>query len=306
MTAVRFLCLLFPRLGVQVALQSRPELGGRPTVLISGRGAAALVSAASTEAAARGVVPGMTPAQARARCTNATFLPDNAGDCLEELERISSILRTRATTPVAIISREELLLDLDNLPRHLGTDEAQVAARVTNLVRMWTGLSVRAGVGSTRAEVREAARGARLRPAVRPPVLAWDEAPVVPAPADPVAAEVPVPSGTPPLAVRARVHRAAARMQTILVAREQSFRELRLTLSRADGRVESVRRLLQPSADVTASLVELGAWLTDDRLHDAAMVRLEVARLGPDVAVEPAVAVQQSWSRRDVALRAAG
>jgi hypothetical protein len=55
---MRVLCLLFPRLSIQLALQQRPGLAGRPVALIAGAGDSALVSAASTEAAARGWSPG--------------------------------------------------------------------------------------------------------------------------------------------------------------------------------------------------------------------------------------------------------
>ncbi len=287
---MRILCLLFPRLSVQLALQQRPDLAGRPIATIAGSGDMALVSAVSTEAAARGVVAGMTPVQARPRCPGATFLPDNAGACLDELERIASIVRTRATGIVAIVSREELLIELDSLPAHLGADEAEVASRLAGLVRMWSGLGVRAGVASSRAGAREAARGARLGPVIRPPVLAWGEPPLQASSTGPLAAEVLIPQGTSPLAARARLLRATQQLQALLDGAGQSYRELRVVVRNESGVDTHLRRLIEPTSDVQEALTAASPALVDEALAAATSVRLEIGRLGPDVRVEPATA----------------
>jgi hypothetical protein len=287
---MRVLCLFFPRLSIQLALQQRPELAGKAIATIAGVGDGALVSAASTEATARGVVAGLTPAQARSRCPNAVFLPDNAGACLDELERIASIIRTRATGIVAIASRDELLVDVDSLPKHLGSDDAEAAARLTGLVRMWTGLSVRAGVASSRAEAIEAARGARLAPAIRPPVLAWGEPPLQASSAGPLAVEVLVPLGTSPLAARARLLRAAHLLQVLLDGAEQSYREVRATVHDESGEAQHLRKLIEPASDVQHALQAALPILSDESIATAVSIRLELGRLGPDVRVAPATA----------------
>jgi hypothetical protein len=287
---MRVLCLFFPRLSIQLALQQRPELAGKAIATIAGVGDDALVSAASTEATARGVVAGLTPAQARSRCPNAVFLPDNAGACLDELERIASIIRTRATGIVAIASRDELLVDVDSLPKHLGSDDAEAAARLTGLVRMWTGLSVRAGVASSRAEAIEAARGARLAPAIRPPVLAWGEPPLQASSAGPLAVEVLVPLGTSPLAARARLLRAAHLLQVLLDGAEQSYREVRATVHDESGEARHLRKLIEPASDVQHALHAALPILSDESIATAVSIRLELGRLGPDVRVAPATA----------------
>ncbi len=298
---MRILCLLFPRLSIQLVRLQRPDLDGRPIAMIANSGDPALISAVSSEAVARGVVAGMTPAQARVRCPEAAFLPDNAGACLDELERIASIVRTRATGIVAIASREELLIDIDSLPAHLGVDDGEVAARLAALVRMWSGLGVRAGVASTRLGAREAARGARLGPAIRPPVLAWGEPPLQASSTGPLAAEVLIPLGTSPLAARARLHRATQQLQALLEGAERSYREVRLVITSERGADTLLRRVIEPTSDVQAALTAAAPALTDEALAAAASVRLELARLGPDVRVEPAAAASMA---REPLLRA--
>jgi hypothetical protein len=232
----------------------------------------------------------MTPVQARARCSGATFLPDNAGACLDELERITSILRTRATGIVAIVSRDELLVDVDSLPTHLGANDAEAAARLVAIVRMWTGLSVRAGVASTRAGAREAARGARLAPVIRPPVLAWGEPLLQASSTGPLAAEVLVPLGTSPLAARARLLRAAGQLQALLEGAAQSYREVRVVVRDESNAETRLRKLIEPASDVQPALTAAAPALDDRALATAASIRLELDRLGPDVRVFPATA----------------
>jgi hypothetical protein len=290
MKRMRVLCMLFPRLSIQLARLQRPDLDMRPIVTIAGSGDESLISAVSTEASGRGVVVGMTPAQARARCHGATFLPDNAGACLDELERIASIVRTRATGIVVIASREELLVDMDTLPAHLGASEAEVAVRLSGLVRMWSGLSVRAGVASTQLAAREAARGARLGPAVCRPVLAWGEPPLQASSTGPLAVEVLIPLGTSPLAARARLQRTSQQLQALLDGRSQSYREVRLVIRDGRGDESRFRKVMEPAHDVQLALTAAAPALADEALTAAATIRLELDRLRPDVRVQPATA----------------
>jgi hypothetical protein len=271
-------------------LLQRPELADKPVATIAGSGDEALIGASSTAATARGAVAGVTPGQARSRCPNLVFLPDNAGACLDELDRIASIIRTRATGIVALASREEILIDVDSLPDHLGADDLEVASRLAALVRMWTGLSVRAGVGSSRREAREAARGARLAPVVRPPVLAWGEPPLRASAAGPLAVEVLIPLGTSPLAARAKLLRASRHLQALLDGAGQSYREVRAIVSDESGEERRFRHLMEPSSDVQCALQAAAPLLCDEALASASSVRLELDRLGPDVRITAATA----------------
>ena len=292
MLAMRFLCLSFPRLSIHLALRQHPELAARPLIMVAGSGDAALVAGMSTEAATRGVVTGMTPRQAKMRCPQARFLPDNAGPCLDELESIASILRRRATITVAIASREELLLDISAPSKGDDGDELRTAERIAGFARMWSGLPVRAGVASSRSAAREAARCARNAPVVMTPVLAWDEAGIGGVSDGPLAAEVFFPLGTSPLAARARLERASRQLQAILDASGLNYRGVELQLSRADGEPRVSRRMPEPSGDLNAALALVAAELSDDRLAGVTGIRLELAALCPDVRVEPAVALR--------------
>ena len=93
---MRVLCLLFQRLPIELALRARPALRGRPLALIAGHGGDALVTAATADLTARGIIPGMPAIEARERAPEARFAPDNAGACLDELERVSAIVRAKA------------------------------------------------------------------------------------------------------------------------------------------------------------------------------------------------------------------
>ncbi len=293
---MRVLCLSFPRMSIHLARRQRPELSERPLIMVAGAGDAALVAGTSTEAAARGVVVGMTPAQARVRCPQAAFLPDNASVCLDELESMAAILRRRATSTVAIVSREELLLDISTLSREHDGDELRAAGRIAAFGRMWSGLPVRAGVASSRAAAREAAHCARVAPVVMAPALAWNEAAIGGESDGPLAAEVSIPLGTSPLAVRARLGRACTQLQCILDASGQNFRTVELRTAETGGESCVSRRIPEPSADLAVALGAVEGELSDVRLAGATWLRLELGGLCPDVRVAPSV----------VALRAAG
>jgi len=84
--------LYFPRLGVDLARRKRPNLAGRPIVLIDGHGEDARVTARSAEAGVLGVLPAMSAGEARRAAPSAAFLPDNAADREAELERVATIV----------------------------------------------------------------------------------------------------------------------------------------------------------------------------------------------------------------------
>ena len=283
---MRLLCLHFPRLAIQLLRRDRPDLAGTPVVLVAGDGDNALVAALSAELSASAIAPGMLASAARARCPRASFLPDNAGDCLAALEEAASILRIRATPAVVVASREDLFVDLAGLGDRF-PDEESAAVGIATLVRSWTGLDVRAGVGPTREAALAAARSALRQPMVEPVRDEPTERLLVsPDPAFVARAEWPSPSG--PVAVRARLARMLATFETVLTTRSESFRHLRLSLRDATG---AERTLTVASHEPLHHAAEALALLAD-QLHDVALsgvvaAELRLSRIGPSTRVEP-------------------
>ena len=290
---MRVLCLLFPRLAVQLALRHRPELKGRTLVFLQGHGEDALVAATTCDASARGLLVGMTAGEARHRVDRARFLPDNAGQCLDELERLADIIRRRATPLVEIAGREHLFVDISNLAPG-SRSEAAVATTLARIASSFTECTVRAAVASTRAEALEAARASRSSIAVVPPRDAA-EPPIAPQRAETIAASV---TGDSELRLRARLSQALRHLDAVLDARGASFREAKLIVSNPDGEHLLSFRLRIPAsttAPLTAALDEVPAML-----GGVTGIRIELSRLGPDVRTRPCVA---SLAYRPRALR---
>lgn len=283
---MRILCLTFPRLAVQLARKRRPDLAGRPVVLLAGEGDAALVSAASVEAAAAGVEIGMTAAMARERCPAATVLPDNASGCLEQLDAITSMIHARATPFVAIASREQILVDLQGLEATC-RDEASAASAILGLVRTWTALDVRAGVASSRTGAAEAARTAR-RCAQVLPHEATIEAPIAVQPRPQLQATHTWQQPAPAVAARARLVRMLGALQVVLEARGESFREVRLDLHRESSPARYVTlRSQAPLHRATEVLDLIAEQLSEEDFDGLRAARVSLARLGPEVTVKP-------------------
>ena len=173
---MRVLALWLPRLPIHLALRNRPSLNGRPLVLLQGHGDEAVATTMSCEAARMGVLPGMSGGNARGRCPGAVFLADNAGACMDELERIAAIIRNRATTRVAMGGRDHLFVAVEDRG---GRDETAFARRVAGLVEAWAGHEVRVGVADTREAAVEAAHAARRAPAIVPSVGGATEGDVI-------------------------------------------------------------------------------------------------------------------------------
>ena len=285
---MRLLCLVFPRLGIRVARRRNPELAGRPIVTLFGEGDQALVSDVSAEASAAGVTVGMLASVARGRCPAASFLPDNASECLDTLEQAASILRLRATPLVAIAARDHLFLDLSGLESSF-SDEARTAARLAGLARTWTGFDVRAGVASTREAALAAARTARRCPAVDSAGENPAELPLPHGRDEAVRARFAWESAPGPVAARARLVRMLGALQVILDARAESFRELSLELKHSSGAAATVRlRTAAPLHRTSDVLHLLRNRVPDEVLDGVTSIELTLERLGPDVRIEPA------------------
>jgi hypothetical protein len=288
---MRILCLWLPRLGATLAARSRPALAGRAFVLIAGHGDEAVVADASPEAAALGVLPGLTAGQARCRAPGAVFLADNASACLDELERLASIVALRATTAVAAGGRDTLLIDITNAAGN--DDEPRLASRLAGLVSAWAGVEARAGVADTRAGALDAARFARRWPVVTPP--GDRDAPaedlIVPIHREHLEAR---PSS---LASERAAARLAALLDALLSARGLTFRQL--TLSVGDGGTTTELRVSTGTPQTScATALEAARQRAGTTLEASATVRVRLERLGPLVPIAAAPAAM-AMARRD-------
>jgi hypothetical protein len=300
---MRLLCLYFPRLGAQLALRRSPHLQCRSVALLSQTGDASLVTAVSAIAAARGVLTGMRAGDARLRDPACAFLPDNVGVCLDELERMESIIRARATPLVEIGGRDHLFVDLDGTESQF-PGEAVAARRFHELATAWTGLDVRAGIGSTRRTALAAARAARLQPGVDAETDSAGECPVAPFADEGISVCVPLERGDTPAAARAKIVRALGRLQAVLNGRRQGFRELHVSVTSAGRTTEDAERLNPPCFAAGDLLERLGAALTDNVLSGAGSVTIDLRRLCPDIRIRPwSLPVTQRQSPRPRVLR---
>jgi len=287
---MRMACILFPRLPIQLARRGHAELP-RSLVLLAGDGDGALVSAASPDASAAGITVGMSAAGARARCSSAAFLPDNAGECLETLEAASAILRARATPSVAIGGRDHLFISLAGLEL-LFVDEATAASALVALVRTWTGFDGRAGVAGTRDAALEAARTARRYPVVviESDTSGWET--IAPWHDDTLTARHNFPSASTSKDVRARLVHLLLRLEAILDGRGESFREVTVTLGTTAGGSNSWRvGSRAPMQRAAEALALLGEQLGPSAFESVERIDVELARLGPAMEVVPSPAM---------------
>jgi hypothetical protein len=272
-----YYCLYFPTLATALARRPGGDREERPLVLIQGAGDAAVVTAASPLARARGAFTGMTAGQARIRCGSALFLPDNAGACLDELERLASILRRYATDSVAIGGRDHLLLHIES-----ETAPAVMARRLTALVRSWCCHDVRAGVASSQGAALEAARAARRAPLVDGSPTKLPPAPYTALQEDGIAGASDV-RGEGMVALRRDVFRLLCRLEELLAGRAQGFREVRIEVESSDATRVLRLRFENPAHTAGEVLHRLEQHLHSPELVPVRRVRITLERLCPDV-----------------------
>ena len=280
---MRILALTFPRLGVQLLREASPEFTGRPVALLSGDGDSALVSTVSCEATKDGVEPGMTVDQARQRCPAIAFERDNARECLERLESMISILRTRATTSVAIVSRNAIVLSLDGFGGRF-SDESAAAQAVLGIVRNWSGLDVRGAVGSNLEDALSASRTARRFPVVLDEGRTADGR--LPG-FEPISAAHRFGGPAAAKDVTARLSRMAASMEALLAANPASYRRVTLEIERGAYRTAFVCRPTQPIHRASEALELVRSRVAPADLEGATAVHLRLDGPGPSVVVEP-------------------
>ena len=280
---MRVLSLFFPRLGIQAIRAARPELGSRPLGLVAGEGDGALLTVVSVEATVDGVEPGMTALQARQRCPGIALERDNARECLEQLEAVTAILRTRATPNVAIVSRNSVAIALDGMDSRFA-DEQAAAQSLLALARSWSGFDARAGVASTLEEAECASRTARRFPVIRPDGGVTDlQLPRY----EPVSVAIAWETPTTGETARARLAKAVASLQPVLDAQGQSFRAVRIEVERGAYRNAAIARPAQPFHRASEAFELLRGRLGSGELDGATAVRVTLAEPGPAVSVEP-------------------
>ena len=278
---MRVLALHVPRIGVQLLRAADPAFCEKPVGLVAGDGDDALFTTVSCEATADGVDPGMTALQARQRCPALLLAPDNAAACLDALEHLASILRTRTTTNVAIVSRNAIALDLDGLLGRFA-DEGSAAQAILALARSWSGLDIRAAVASNLEAAVTAAARAR-----RHPVLLELEAD---GPALPVYAPVAVAyRAERPLAgemAEARIAKMLGSLRPLLEVQHQSYRAVRVELARGPYRTTFVIRAKSPLHNA-AEAVALVRERVRGELDGVTELRVTLERPGPEISVTP-------------------
>lgn len=280
---MRYLVLSFPRLSVQLARKADAVLAGRAFALVDGEGDAALLSCVSVEATADGVEAGMTSPQARQRCPGIDLDVERPGRSLALLESVVDMIRLRATTNVAIVSRNGIVLELRGLDRQF-PDEGTAATSLLGLVRSRTWLDVRCAVASSIAEASCAARTARRFPVLCPE----REAPAESLPEfEPLSAsfawEVPVSAA----AAGERLGRLAASLDTAAHEYGQSYREVLVELEYGPYRRAFSLRPEAPIHTAAEALALIRARIAGGEFDGVTALRLTLSRPGPDVRVQP-------------------
>ena len=283
---MRLLCLYFPRLASAIARKADDALAQRPVVLINGAGDAAVVASTSVEAATSGIRAGMPAQAARQRCPNAAFLTADPNGCLQVLEEAATILRLRATPNVAVVSGSHILVDLGGLESRF-TDEAMAATRLASTVKAWTGVDVRAGVGSTPADARTAAESARRFPMIAPPKEEAEATHVgSQQPSRSIAGGFAVAATCDAKGVRSQVVRLLGKLELLAEGREESFRRVRVEVERTEATETAILSARQPLNTAAEALALLAAHETEGLFEGARNVRVTLERLGPDMRPE--------------------
>jgi stage V sporulation protein SpoVS len=280
---MRVLALVFPRLGIQLARANHPEPAGRPFALLSGEGDAAMLSTVSVEATADGVEPGMTALQARQRCPGITLEADNARECIERLESITSILQTRATNSVAIVSRNAVAVSIDGTERQFG-DESAAAHAILGVARSWSGLDVRAAVASTVDEAVCAASKARRFPVMCPD--SGIEQVTLPR-YEPLSVSFDWEGPASATVASARLNRMLGSLQQLMSGYGASYRRITVEAEHGPYRWAFGIRPSQP-IHTSAEVAELlRGKLDDGRLEGLTSLRITLEGAGPAVLVAP-------------------
>lgn len=280
---MRYAVLAFPRLPIQLARKADAALTGRRFALTRGDGDTALLAAVSPEATASGVEPGMTALQAGQRCPGIELVPEQPAGALDALETVSAIIRRRATTDVAIVSRNEIAVVLDDFAQQFAGEPAAALA-LTGLVRSWSGLDARCGVASSLDEASLAARTARRFPVINPA----SEAAPKPLPRyEPLSAAFSWQSPATAETVEVRLGRLAAHLEPLADARRQSYREVLLELEYGPYRRAIALHPELPMHTAAEALSLVRGRVAVEELGGVTALRVTLGQPGPDVRIDP-------------------
>ena len=125
---------------VNVELQRRPELRGRP-VVVAGSGPRAVVTTASYEARRFGIFSATPAERARRLCPRATFIPPDFDAYRARSREVMDVLRAHVER-VEVVGLDEAYLDLGGFER-----PRAAARRVKSAVIDETGLGCSVGIG---------------------------------------------------------------------------------------------------------------------------------------------------------------
>jgi DNA polymerase-4 len=125
---------------VNVELQRRPELRGRP-VVVAGSGPRAVVTTASYEARRFGIFSATPASRARRLCPKAVFIPPDFDAYRTRSREVMAVLR-RHVDRVEVVGLDEAYLDLTALERPRAAARSVKAAVIRD-----TGLGCSIGIG---------------------------------------------------------------------------------------------------------------------------------------------------------------
>jgi DNA polymerase-4 len=155
---MRVVCLLVPRLPVQVAQRCDPGLAQMPLIVGGRRWDEGAVLDCCVQAAATGVVPGMRLAQAEALCPDARFVPadEEAYNVAHEAlgDSVRHFTPTVETGELGLVYAE-----ISGLKRRFD-DEAELAHELMEEAITALGLDVRVGLAGSKFVAHQAARAA--------------------------------------------------------------------------------------------------------------------------------------------------
>jgi protein ImuB len=151
----RFACVLVEHFETAAHERCEPRLRERPLAVVRGTSPATRVVEANREARAHGVVPGMTHAEAQARCP--ALVTRNASE-----ERVAAARQALLEAALGVSPRLEdggtgiVYVDIGGLDRLIG--DARAVARQLFRGARAVGLSAAIGIAGTRTAARVAAR----------------------------------------------------------------------------------------------------------------------------------------------------
>ena len=154
----RALCVWCPYWPVATARRLRPGLGAVPVVTVARVDGRMVVTAASAEARAEGVVPGLRRREAEARCPGLVVVDaDHAADA-RAFEVVARAVET--ITPRIVLERPGVLTFPTRGPSRYFGGDAMLATRVLDAVRAVGVADARVGVADGAFAARLAARAA--------------------------------------------------------------------------------------------------------------------------------------------------